>query len=104
MGAVSGVRTGSPELRERRVGAPAIARHEDDARAKRGQLRGRDLPDARRGAGDDDDLAVNGSLLRFALLNAATFYTIGMAVPGPTDCRAFTGLVERRPVGRVSEV
>jgi hypothetical protein len=59
------------------------------------------LSDAGRGAGDDDDLAVNGSLLQLpawaADFNAATFYTKRLSVPGPADCRACKGLVKPRP-------
>jgi hypothetical protein len=76
MGAVTGVGTGLLQSREGGVRTPSVTRHHDDARAESGQPGGGNLPDAGRGAGDDDDLAVNGSLLRSEVdSNASTFYT-----------------------------
>jgi hypothetical protein len=63
MGAMGNVGTCLPECCEGGVRTPAVARHQDDACLKSGQLGGGNLSNTGRGAGDDDDLAVNGSLL-----------------------------------------
>src|SRR5216684_1101248 len=79
MGAMSDVGTNLPEPRKGGVRTPAVARHQDDARPKSGQPGGGNLSDTGRGAGDDDDLAVNGSLLGSRGRDAAIFYTNGLA-------------------------
>ena len=63
MGAMGDVGADLPECCEGGVRTPAVARHQDDACPKSGQLGGGNLSDTGRGAGDDDDLAVNGGLL-----------------------------------------
>ena len=63
MGAMGNVGTCLPECCEGGVRTPAVARLHYDARAQGSQPDGGDLSDAGRGAGDDDDLAVNGGLL-----------------------------------------
>jgi hypothetical protein len=62
MGAVCGVRSEFAQPREHVLAALAIARDQHDAGADARQPLGRDLPNARGCPGDDDDLAVNGSL------------------------------------------
>ena len=52
------------QLREGGLGPLRVPRHQNDARPKRGKPRGGDMPDAGGGTGDDNDLAVNGGLLR----------------------------------------
>ncbi len=76
MGGVGDARTRLPQSREGGVRPPAVARDQDDARAERGELQGGDLSDAGRGAGDDNDLAVNGSLPGVADSLASNIYTI----------------------------
>jgi hypothetical protein len=64
MDAVAAIGTGLLQSREGGICTPAVTRYQHDAGAERGQPGGGNLPDAGRCAGDDDDLAVNGSLLR----------------------------------------
>jgi hypothetical protein len=98
MGAVGKAWTCLPKRRERGVRAPAVTRHQDDARPESGKPSGGNLSDAGRGAGDDDGLAVNGSLLRAEIdSNAGTFYTNVWLLAGSTNCRECGGLVEPAP-------
>ena len=52
------------QLREGGVRPLAAPCHQNDPRPQRGKPCGGDISDARSGTGDDDDLAVNGGLLR----------------------------------------
>jgi hypothetical protein len=63
MGAMSEVGTNLPEPRKGGVRALTVARNQYDARPKGGKPGGGNLSNTGRGAGDDDDLAVNGGLL-----------------------------------------
>ena len=51
------------QLREGGLCPLRVPRHQNDSRPKCSKPRGGDLPDAGGGAGDDNDLAVNGGLL-----------------------------------------
>jgi hypothetical protein len=63
MGAMRDVRANLLESRKGNVCTPAVARHQDDTCPKSGQPDSGNLSDTGRGAGDDDDLAVNERLL-----------------------------------------
>ena len=62
MDAMRHARADLAQPRHRFLRPSAVARNHDDARALPRKLFGGDPADARRGAGDDDDLVANGTL------------------------------------------
>jgi hypothetical protein len=71
------------QLREGGLCPLRVPRHQNDSCSERGKPRSSDLPDAGGGTGDDNDLAVNGGLLRSKFRsNAAIFTPIVCPVSG----------------------